>query len=172
MANKINRIIVFSLLITSLLSLIVISLTFRYSEVGETFLFEADLDIDLLDSIAFNSSLFNVPQHIYEISISNVKAKSNPLITEISVIILINENYTDAVKGPYGTTYYNEDYAGKIEVLNITHAGTPLTCHVAVSALVDVNPTYISLATASCVLALYYLYISVNQKRKLSDDSS
>lgn len=163
MEAKVRKNIIFSLLITSILALIVISMTFKYSTAGETFLLETDLDLNMGESIAYNGSLFVARQHIYKISVSGIKAKYDPLL-DTSVVIFVNGVHVGGAKGPTDTYYYNEAYVGKIEELVFTDAGLGVTGHVEISAVIDMNPVYISLAVVICVLSLYYLYINVNNK--------
>ena len=164
MVSKKHEIIVYCLLVASMLALVSVSLSFKYNNTGETFLFEADLDINVGETVTYNGSLFDVPQHIYLITISQVKAKIDPLLNA-SVRIIINENFTGAAKGPEDFLYYNEAYAGKIEELAFTDAGLGVTFHMEIRAVVDMNPFYMSLSIVCCVLVVYYLYI-VDKKKK------
>ena len=165
MKAKVRTTVIFSLLIASILALIVISIAFRYPGVGETFLFETDLDINMGESITYNGSLFEARQHIFKITVSGIKAKYDPLL-DTSVVIFINGVHVGGAKGPADTYYYNEAYVGKIEELVFADSGLGVTGHVDISAVIDMNPVYISLAIVICVLSLYYLYINVNNRRR------
>jgi len=163
MTTKLHKIIILSLLLTSIFALVAVSVTFGYSELEETFLFETDLALNSGETETYNGSLFDVRQHIYKIDISGIKAKSNPTHTT-NVVIFVNGIQVGAVVGPANAFFYNEAYAGKIEELVFTDAGLGVIGHVEISALEDLNPVYISLATATCVLSIYYFYINVNQR--------
>jgi hypothetical protein len=164
MVTKRHEAIAFYLLIASILALVIVSITFRYYVPEETFLFEDDFDINTGESVSYNNTLFDVSQHIYKITVSNLTAKIDPLL-EPSMRVIINENFTDSVKGPDGYMIYNEAFEGEIEELILTDAGLSITFHAVFSALRDRNPVYISLSTVSCVLALYYFYVTVNVKK-------
>ena len=169
MVTKRHEAIAFYMLVASILALIIVSITFRYYYPDETFLFEADFDIDIGESIIYNGTLFDVPQHIYKIVLSNVTAKIDPLLSP-SVKVIINENFTETVNGPEDYMVYNEIYEGEIEELIFEESGLAVTFHAVFFALRDSNPVYISLSTVSCILALYYFYVTVNVRKAMKKE--
>lgn len=164
MVSKKHEAIVFYLLLTSILALVAVSISFKYYFPDETFLFEDSGTILATETITYNGTLFDVPEHIYKINLTNCTALSDPLLAA-NLRVIINENYTKTLNGPEDYMVYNEVFDGKITELVLTDAGLSVSFNIEFSALRDRNPIYISLSVVSCVLALYYFYVTVNMRK-------
>lgn len=165
MASKKQEAIAFYLLVTSIVAMVVVTISFKYYFPDETFLFEDNAEIISGESISYNASIFDAPQHIFKISLFNMSAMFMPGYAA-NVKVIINTNFTATLSGPKDYVVYNEIYNGEIVEFILTDVGLSVSFNMTFSALRDRNPTYISLATVSCVLAVYYFYVTVNLKKE------
>ncbi len=165
MISKKHEAIAFYLLVTSLLALVIVSITFRYYLPDETFLFDDDLLLYTSETVSYNGTLFDFPQHIYKISISNASYPGDPLI-DPSVNVIINDDFKRTLNGPDDYVVYNTKFNGRINECVLTDAGLAVSFQVEFSALRDRNPTYISLTTVTCILSLYYFYIATKLRKE------
>ena len=161
MVSKRHEAIAFYLLVTSILALVIVSLSFKYYFPDETLLLEQDLDIYTFETVTYNASVFDVEEHIFKISMSNMTSITMPAMAA-NVKVIINSNFTATLSGPHDYVVYN----GEIEEVVLTDVGLAVSFHAAFSTLRNRNPIYISLTTVTCVLALYYFYITTKMKRE------
>ncbi|MHA1199256.1 MAG: hypothetical protein ACTSQF_07915 [Candidatus Heimdallarchaeaceae archaeon] len=165
MASKRHEAIAFYLLVTSIVAIVVVTISFKYYFPDEISFFEDDAEIHTGENISYNVSIFDVPQHIFKISLFNMSAMYMPGY-DANVRVIINTNFTETLSGPQDYVIYSEIYNGEINEFILTDGGLSVSFNMTFSALRNRNPTYISLATVSSVLALYYFYVSVNLKKE------
>lgn len=161
MVSKKHEAIVFYLLVSSILVLALISISFKYYFPDEIPLFETDEELEIYSSISFNESFFDTNYQLFKISLSDLYLKYSPE-TKGNAVITINSNITQAVSGPSDYIVYR----GEIYSVEISDAGLAITFHLRFSALRNRNPIYISLTTLTCVLALYYFHLTTYRKKE------
>jgi hypothetical protein len=160
MVSKKHEAIVFYLLVLSILSLVVVSISFKYYFPDETILYEGYTQVNTIEPEYMNATIFDVPQRIFRIRITDAEAVIDPLLTA-NVKVLINDDFNATLQGPTDYVVYN----GEIETLAFTDVGVAVTFNFTFSALRNRNPIYISLTTVTCLLSLYYFYVTANAKR-------
>ncbi len=162
MASKKHESIAFYLLVTSILALALVSISFKYYFPDEILLVEGDEEVQILAGITYTEAVFNTTRHkIFKISISNMSSLYIPDL-EGRVTVTINSNFTETLTGPSDYLIY----AGEINSLELTDAGFAVSFHLKLSVLKNRNPIYISLTTITCFLALYYFFITTNKKKE------